>query len=545
MARHRAHPAPRWMIPAVVVLGLTALLLASTLIDRGRRDGGAAPNQSPCDRTVRVVTAASFAPVLTALAPTLENDIDCVRLKVEVADGRAAAAQVAQAQADVWIPDDASWAGSASAAALAQEPTAGAGTVLATSPIYMVTDQATGDRLRKAGGSWLALADMLAKPTGVRLVIRDPGSSGDGMVAAGTVAEAVWIDQDMDASALWLAQAQKVTRTVTGADPALPAKPGEVGLVAEYALLPALRQSAVTATVLASSDYTATLRYTWLPTAAAVADPARAAALERLRQELTGPGATAALNGARLRAPEATMPPGEGGSRLPKLVAKPLRVLKPHHVDHVFATWYVGDRRTNLLVVVDVSGSMAQRAPGSKTPLIELVRQGCRSLGRLLPADAQLGLWKFGVGLDGKRDHRELLPTAPLDPRQRQALSTAVGDLRSQKTGTGLYDTILAAYTSARDSHRPGVSNQVLVFTDGRNEDDPNSITATQLAAQLAAARDPGRPVQLSVVAFGQRPEAKILEDAVKPVEGYVDAVATADEVAAVFIHVAAGGLHH
>jgi hypothetical protein len=66
-----------------------------------------------------------------------------------------------------------------------------------------------------------------------------------------------------------------------------------------------------------------------------------------------------------------------------------------------------------------------------------------------------------------------------------------------------------------------------------------------QLAAALKKAGDPKRPILLSVVTFGTAAEAKTVEDAIKPVEGYVDALTTADEVAAVFIHVAAGGLHH
>ena len=70
---------------------------------------------------------------------------------------------------------------------------------------------------------------------------------------------------------------------------------------------------------------------------------------------------------------------------------------------------------------------------------------------------------------------------------QRKALPGAVNKLDAIQTGTGLYDTILAAYKSVTASYRPGVPNQVLVFTDGRNEDDPGSITATQLAGQLQA----------------------------------------------------------
>jgi hypothetical protein len=275
------------------------------------------------------------------------------------------------------------------------------------------------------------------------------------------------------------------------------------------------------------------LRYTWLPLAAGVTDPGRAAALERLRQALTSPSAAAYLTAAGLRTPAAAQTSGT----LPTPSAKPFDLLAAHHVDHIFATWYPADRRTNLLVVVDVSGSMA--------PRIGLVRQGCRTLDGLLPDDSRMGLWEFGTKLDGARDYRPLLGMAALDRTQRRKLTGAIGQLTAQPTGTGLYDTVLAAYTSARDAYRPGVPNQVLIFTDGRNEADPNSLTAAQLAAGLRAAADPKRPVQLSVVTFGKAADAKVVNDAVLPVSGYVDVLTTAQEVAAVFIHVTAGGLHH
>jgi hypothetical protein len=454
---------------------------------------------------------------------------------------------VAEVNADVWIPDDSSWSGSAGTLSLAQAPTAGAGTVVATSPLYMVADHTTGERLQKAGNDWRGLANLVDKPDGVRLTLRDPASSGDGMVAAGALAEAVWLDKDMDASALWLADALKKTRTVTDGTPALPTRTGEVGIVPEYALLPALSASGDKLTAVPGADHTAMLRYTWYPTASAVRSKTRGASLDRLFRELTGPAAAAYLRTANLRTPAGSQPPsgGSGGGGLPAPQAKPLGLLGAHHVDHVFATWYPEDRKTNLLVVVDISGSMNQPAAGSKSSRIELVRQGCRSIGNLLPNESRMGLWEFGSQLDGNKDYRSLLDIAPLDPGHRKALTGAVNKLKAQETGTGLYDTILSAYTSARDAYRAGVPNQVLVFTDGRNEADENSMSATQLATELKAAADPQRPILLSVVTFGTTADAKVVNDAVAPVQGYVDNLTTANEVAAVFIHVAAGGLHH
>lgn len=543
MGRHAAgHGAPRWLLPVLGVLGVTGLILAgalAVLIDSPSDSAGKVARLS-CDRPLRIVTATSFAPVLDAAAADLSHDDDCTRLDVTTADGREAVQRATEINADLWIPDDFSWAGSAGTLSLAQAPAANAGTVLATSPLFMVTDRVTGARLEKAGASWLTLAN-LVDTKAARLVVRDPATSGDGMVAAGAVAESVWQAKDMDASALWLARAHKTTRTVTDGRPAMPATAGEVGVVPEYALLPSLTGAADALTVLPGTDHSAALRYTWYPLTSALSDPGRAAALDRLFKKLTSPAAAGYARSARLRGPDAAQPIGGG---LPPLTAKLFEPLGPHHVDHVFATWYVGDRTTNLLVVVDVSGSMASPAAGSESSRIELVRQGSRSVAALLPDESRMGLWVFGSQLDGSKDYKSLLGMAALSSGHRRALGGAINKLEAQETGTGLYDTILAAYTSARDAYRPGVPNQVLIFTDGRNESDAKTVSPAQLAGALKKAGDPKRPILLSVVTFGTAAEAKTVEDAIKPVDGYVDALTTADEVAAVFIHVAAGGLH-
>ena len=70
----------------------------------------------------------------------------------------------------------------------------------------------------------------------IHLVVDDPSISGDGMVAAGSLAEAVWQGEGMDAAAWALAKILPKARTV-GDGVALPAADGEVGLVPEHALL--------------------------------------------------------------------------------------------------------------------------------------------------------------------------------------------------------------------------------------------------------------------------------------------------------------------
>jgi hypothetical protein len=558
MSRHRSPSQHTARTVVTVVIAVAAVVTVAALLLRNPSGSSAdettaqAPATSQCDSTLHVVTASSFAPVLDDLASNLAAGDRCVSLRVDVADGRSAADRVAELGAHVWIPDDAAWAGTAAGDLLAEPETAGSGTLLATSPIYMIADQPTAQRVEQAGGSWLALADLAATGSGVRIAVRDPAGSGDGLIAAGSVGEAVWIERGMDESAKALASALPAIRTVPGADPALP-QPGEVGLVPEYALLNTLAAQEgggadaelAATTILPGSDYRAQLRYTWLPTAAAAADPAVQPLLTRTLEALTGADAAEPLAAASLRRPAAGAPPGAPTDRLPTEFAEPFDVLGGHHVDHVFATWYPDDRKGDLLLVIDVSGSMAEPPEGSTTPLIDLVRDGVRAVGEILPDDAELSLWEFGSRIDGDLDYRNMLGRQALDAGHRQALRAAVDGLATRGTGTGLYDTIVAAYASGRDGYRKGIPNHVIVFTDGRNEDDPNSISVEELTARLIELNDPARPVILTIMTFGPEPEAELLATAVEPVDGYVEELSRPDEVYATMIHQTAGGLHH
>jgi hypothetical protein len=537
----RLRPTARGLVAPLALVGLAGLVAALTL-----PAATADPASVPCSTALRVVTAASYAPVLAGVGPALGSGPDCARLDVVVADGRGAAARVAEVAADVWIPDDAGWAGNPGPARLAAAPTAGAETVLAVSPFYLVTDRDTARRITDAGGGWSALARLVTqRPSAqARLAVRDPGGSGDGMLGAGALGEAVWIESGMDASAEALAAALPLTRTVTGDGPALPDVPGEVGLVPERALLTARdRLAGADTVVLAPEDRTAALRYTWLPTASGAEDPVRAAALGRLARALGGPEADAPLAAAGLRRPAGGPPPGADDG-LPEVTAPMFDVLGPHHVDHVLASWYAADRRSDVLVAVDVSGSMAARQPGTDQTLIDVVQDGVGELARLLPDDAQISLWRFSTRLEGSRDHQSLLGATPLDAPGRAAVSGAVARLAPTGTGTGLHDTILAAYETARDAARTGVPSHVVVFTDGHNEADQPTIDREELARRLAAGKDPARPVELTVVAFGGRREAEELATALKPVGGYVDPLDRPEQVDDAFIHAAAGGLH-
>jgi hypothetical protein len=84
--------------------------------------------------------------------------------------------------------------------------------------------------------------------------------------------------------------------------------------------------------------------------------------------------------------------------------------------------------------------------------------------------------------------------------------------------------------------------NEVVLFTDGVNQDDPVSISLAQLRAGLAGT-DPDKRVQLSIFGIGAAVPADILQPAVAPVGGQVDTLVTRDQVIGAFVHAVSGAL--
>jgi Ca-activated chloride channel homolog len=499
--------------------------------------------------SLRVVTASSYRPALDSVADSLASGDDCVRLEVTTADGRNADQVVDKQHAQVWITDDAAWleryeaeeAEEYSESGEEPEDAALKYVTLATSPVLFASSPATAERIKRAGGGWAGLAVLVESSRPVTIVTRDPASTGDGLAALGGLGDAVWDSQGMDASALLLNKAYRHHRTAFAIGSTKLAA-NQVALVPEHVLR---REGGGARVITAPGDQTVLMRYSWYATNVDASDPAIQSARAALLAALTeGPSADAARAAAHLRDVQGQPPATQAketwvGGKL----AKPNPVLDAHKVEHVFATWYAADRKADVLVVVDISGSMAAPAPGSGAPLIRLVRQNVKHLARELPQSARLGVWGFGSRLRGARDYIVVDPFGPLSREHRRSLNRELDRLRARDTGTGLYDTVLAAYRSALADARPGVGFQVMVFTDGLNQDDPRAHSAGQLRQALAAADDPEAPVGLTVVQVGKQSPKK-LQSALRPIGGEVVSINSAKDVVATFIHLAAGGLH-
>ncbi|WRZ94208.1 substrate-binding domain-containing protein [Streptomyces sp. NBC_01007] len=199
----------------------------------------------------------------------------------------------------------------------------------------------------------------------------------------------------------------------------------------------------------------------------------------------------------------------EAGGRYPQPYARILAdPSSKESVQEALGMWTITVESARITTVVDASSSMAEPLPGSDRSRMDVTKESLlQALATFTPED-EIGLWKFSTKLDGAKDYRVLVPTERLGDvkgsgTQRQKLSRAFRSLKPVPHGaTGLYDTTLAAYKAAVASYAKGRFNALVILTDGVNQ-DPGSISRSDLVAELQKLADPERPVPLIAIAVG------------------------------------------
>jgi Ca-activated chloride channel family protein len=172
----------------------------------------------------------------------------------------------------------------------------------------------------------------------------------------------------------------------------------------------------------------------------------------------------------------------EANGLLPNQPQKMIAPPAPEVLDKVLSSWESLRKRSNVLWVVDVSGSMKEEVAGTGKARIELAKAALtKAMDQFIGVD-QVGLWEFATKLDGSRDYRQLVPIGPVSSN-RARLKAKVAALQP-RTDTGLYDTSKAAYDLVRDHQVDGAINSVVLLTDGKN-DDPGSISLNTLLGGL------------------------------------------------------------
>ncbi|GAA0739357.1 VWA domain-containing protein [Dactylosporangium roseum] len=200
-----------------------------------------------------------------------------------------------------------------------------------------------------------------------------------------------------------------------------------------------------------------------------------------------------------------------------KLKTVPRAVLLPDSVKQSMDSWTALTRPTNVLLVLDVSGSMAEQVPGTGKTRMQLAKEAARSAVQLFDGEVAAGLWVFSTRQNGVQDYRQLIPIGRVadqvagKPRREQM--TAAIDKLTPVGDTGLYDTAAAAQQAVVEAYKPGATNLVVLMTDGKNDDTTGGLSLDALRTKLEANASSGKKVPIVTVGYGNDADFSALQE--------------------------------
>ena len=513
---------------------VTAAALAVIVVTGGGWAGIREFAGKDCAETTSLTIAAApeIAPAVkdTAAAWAKTDDGKCVRVEVTAADPAAMAAVVGTrhgvdlagvsggggltADVDVWVPDSSTWLLRIAAEAPGFVPTP-LGSI-AESPIVLAAPETAAKAL-----GWPArtpkLTDLVKKVAtdkALRAGIVDPARDATGLsgllalaAAAGTDASAATLKVGVmramaaNSSSIRGDLLQKFPQSAdqTGARVGL-APLSEADVIGYNRGKPAVALAA-----LYPSPASVVLDYPFAVMPGV--DPQKVTAAAALRRALSSSSYVNELAKAGIRGPG-----GSAGAGFPAPEGAPATVQPPPAQDPVkvstaigqlLGSWTAITQPGRMLAVFDVSASMNAKVPtaGGLTRA-QVTRAVARQGLALLDDRWSVGNWTFSTDMVGIRPWKENLPIVSC-ATHRPELVAAIDKIVPKPGGdTGLYDTALAAYQRVQDGWQPGVSNSVVIYTDGKN-DNPGGLTIGQVVDRMTKLRDPARPVRMIIIGMG------------------------------------------
>ncbi|WP_290055047.1 substrate-binding domain-containing protein [Amycolatopsis solani] len=505
MGRHSPDGRHRLLVPAlaiglVLVLGAAAWVTV-TVVER----------KPVCERTTNVLVTASadIAPALSIVARGL--DVPCGGVQVETREATQVAERLAMSDGSprpqVWVPDSTLALRRAHQLGAADVPESGAS--VASSPVVLgvAGDVAKGLGWPDRTPSW---AEVLAAP-GVVPGMPDPARDPVGALALLGLRDSV--KAAPEASAAYVALLRRFSANTLGAETDLIARlPGssDSGGTAAVTTFPTSENSLLRHNIEDRSSPLVAVYSTAVPTLDypfAELDgitPQQRPIVDALRDALLGgPGSDAiAKTGLRAAGGQAL----QGHTDDPRVLPTGIKVMNLPQatvVDELLNQWAGINLSARVQVLIDVSGSMNAQVPGTALNRMQLTVEATQKALHLFKPATQLRMLAFSTKLDGDKDYREILPMASVAQHLAGGALDKLAQLKATADGgTGLYDSVLDTYRTARREWEPGRLNLVIVMTDGRNE-DPHSISRPDLLAELAKLQDPRRPIPLIGVGIG------------------------------------------
>ncbi len=171
--------------------------------------------------------------------------------------------------------------------------------------------------------------------------------------------------------------------------------------------------------------------------------------------------------------------------------------MPPQHVIRVVQNvWWYTKRPTNVILVVDTSGSMNE---GNK---MERTIQALLTFLDNIQGDRdQVGLVEFGSGI------KHIEPPRPLDDAGRRHFEALIRAL-SPQGNTALLDAVWEAHQQLLALNDTEAINAIVVMTDGLE----NASRRTELELQRAFARSESEQIVVFTIGFGANPDTKLLQ---------------------------------
>jgi Ca-activated chloride channel family protein len=195
-------------------------------------------------------------------------------------------------------------------------------------------------------------------------------------------------------------------------------------------------------------------------------------------------------------------------------VAQPQTTLEtpsPPVMVQILRRWEEQRKAARVLLVMDVSGSMADPAGEGRETKLDLAVQAAVTALDEFRDDDEVGLRIFStdLGPDGTDDFLDLVPVAPIGG-QRDELRQRLEGL-FPVAGTPLYTVTRKSFDEMRDAADPDKINAVVLLTDGRNEDPNNSDLEGTLRALTEGLEGQQSPVRVFPIAYGRDADPAVL----------------------------------
>jgi Ca-activated chloride channel family protein len=175
------------------------------------------------------------------------------------------------------------------------------------------------------------------------------------------------------------------------------------------------------------------------------------------------------------------------------------------------ASWKDLRKKSHLMMVLDISGSMDEDAGDGQSKLQKATSAIVDSLDEFNPED-EVGFAVFTSDLENAEQgiYLVLIPVGPMSENAQRIRDTAAALI--PLNATPLYNTTLLAQQQAVADFQQDRINAVVVLTDGRNEYD-GSISLEQLLGEITATNENrNKTVKVFTIGYGEDADMATLE---------------------------------